>query len=94
LSEQYIDEIVSYLPLNEIIVLSILHDNEIDAPHKAMKKNDLMQRSKLTESNFRKVIYRLTALRFVLSYTESKEHAYYITKYGSYAITKKLEKEE
>lgn len=93
LFESLINEIISNLLLNEILILSVLYDNECDEPHKGMWKNDLMQRTKLSESNFRKAIHGLKTVRFITSVTAHKEYNYYITPYGRYAIIKKLEKE-
>lgn len=89
--EHYFNHITSRLTLDEMDILGILADNDATATFKAMKKKEVFELSKKSEANFRKIIYRLDAINFLETVTGNKEHMYYVTNFGLYAIDQSLE---
>lgn len=89
--EHYFQHITSRLTIDEMNIIAVLTDNEATATFKAMKKKDVFELSKLSEANFRKIIYRLDAINFIETVTGNKEHMYYVTSFGLNAIDQSLE---
>lgn len=84
--KNYFQEVISSLTYNDMKVLGILFDNEADASFKAMKNTDILERTKLTEANYRKIIYRLVASKFIEVINHQKNKNIYITDFGVQAL--------
>lgn len=92
--DNYFTEILSSLSNDDLRILGILNDEDASVKFKAIKKKSISEMSKLTEANFRKVIYRLEAIKFINVVTGQKEHKLYITEFGQKALFDSLSKEE
>jgi RIO-like serine/threonine protein kinase len=88
--EQYFDDIVNNLTIDEMTILGILYSNEANAAFKATRKEHLQKDSELTEAKFRKSIQRLDAIKFIDISTLNKEYRYFITSYGHQAVVKNM----
>lgn len=84
--EQYFAAVVETLSIEDSTILGILHDDDANSKVKAIKVNDLWQKSGLSEAKFRKVMDRLTALRFIVFVKDYKEHSIFISDYGVEAL--------
>lgn len=91
MKNDYFQNIVNNLTLDDMNVLGILIDNEATATFKSMRKKDIFERSGLSEANYRKVIYRLDAINFIETVIGNKEHMLFITNFGIMAVEKSLE---
>jgi RIO-like serine/threonine protein kinase len=89
--EQYFQDVVSSLSLDDMNVLGALFDQDATAGFKAVQNIDVQQKAKLTEATFRKVLYRLIANKFINVVTLTRQHSLYITSYGVEALKKSLE---
>jgi len=84
--DQYFMSLTDRLTIEEIELLNNLTSNECVNHFTAKKKQDIFNESNLTESKFRKVMYRLEALNFIEIVAGSREHLIYVTEYGQSAI--------
>lgn len=88
--EQYFADVVSSLTIEDIHLLSILYDNDATAVFKSMKSKEVQDITGYTEAVFRRIMYRLTANKFLGIIPLNKQHGIYITNYGVEAINKSL----
>lgn len=88
--ESYFDAVVNSLTLDDLNILGILVDNDATAKFKAIKNNTVCEKSGLSNANFRKTLYRLTANCFIKTATGNKEHLIYVTDFGQKALQKSL----
>ncbi|MFO1442824.1 hypothetical protein KDN24_06300 [Bacillus sp. Bva_UNVM-123] len=91
--ENYFEEIVASLSVEDLKILSALNDNEAEVKFKAIKKSSLCEISKLSIANFRKSLYRLEIAKFIEIATGQKDHKVYITNYGIKALFSSISKE-
>lgn len=89
--EQYFQDVVSSLSIEDMNVLGILYDNEAKASFRAMRNVEVLIASGLTAATFRRIMYRLIANRFVETMLGKKSHSLYITQYGVAALKASLE---
>lgn len=82
----YFQEVTKSLTLNDMNVLAVLYDSEANASYKAMKNVELLEKTRLSEANYRKIIYRLAANKFVEIVNHQKFKTIYITTFGIEAI--------
>lgn len=84
--EQYFQDVVSSLSIDDMDVMGKLYDNDATAAFKAMKHTDLQELTGLSEATYRKIIYRLIAIKFIDVITLKRQHGIYITLYGMDAL--------
>lgn len=89
--DQYFSDVVHSLTLEDISILGILHDQEATSKQKSIKTTTILKMSDSTEAKFRKSTDRLTALQFVISNKDYKEHGLFISEYGVQALKNILE---
>jgi DNA-binding IclR family transcriptional regulator len=89
--EQYFNDVVSSLSLDDMRILSILFDNEASAGFRAMKNIDIQNLSGLSESTYRRCVNRLRANKFIETFIGKKQHSLYVTHYGTQALKISLE---
>ncbi|MCA1025693.1 hypothetical protein LCM23_06285 [Cytobacillus kochii] len=89
----YFNSIVQSLTITDLKILGILHDQNIDVKFKAVKKKKLKEESLLSESNFRKSLYRLDAMQFIELVTGEKDHRVFISDIGKEALRISLSEE-
>lgn len=83
--EDYFNLITSQLTAEEMNILTILARNGVTAVFKAMRRSELLEKSNLSEANFRKTLNKLQATYFVEINTTSKESKIYLTMFGQQA---------
>nr|WP_156736402.1 hypothetical protein [Mycobacterium sp. E3298] len=88
--EQYFNDVVESLTIEDIQLLSILFDNDATAAFKSLKSKDVLQITGYSEAVYRRVLNRLTANKFVGVISLNKQHGLYISGYGVSAISKSL----
>lgn len=84
--DQYFLSLTDRLTIDEIELLNSLTSSESTNRFSAKTKKELFTRSNLTESRFRKILYRLEALRFIEICAGNREHLVFVTEYGQNAI--------
>jgi hypothetical protein len=84
--QDYFQHVANSLTHDDMKVLAILMDNEANAGFKAMKNADVLPATQLSEATYRRIIYRLSANKFVEIVTQQKMHMLYITEFGMNAI--------
>lgn len=84
--QDYFQHVANSLTHDDMKVLGILFDNEATAGFKAMKNADVLPATQLSEATYRRVVYRLSANKFVEIITQQKMHMLYITEFGMNAI--------
>lgn len=87
----YFEQIVGHLAIEEMALLGILIDKDATAAFKAIRRNELFELSELSIANFRKTMEKLTATHLINLVTGGKEHKVFLTTYGLQAIDKSLE---
>jgi predicted transcriptional regulator len=91
--DQYFNDILQSLSNDDVEVMTLLDDQKSNTKFKAIKKKYVFELSGLSEALFRKVIYRLQAIRFIEIVYGGKEHKIILTEFGQKAIGQlKLEK--
>lgn len=91
--DNYFDEIVQSLTLDDLKILGLLNDFDANIKFKAVKKRNLCEESKLTLANFRKSLYRLEIAKFIEIVTGQKDHRIFITDIGQKALFISLSEE-
>lgn len=89
--DQYFRDVVSSLTIEDIMILGILQDQDAISKQKSIKTTTILKISESTEAKFRKSMDRLTALQFVISNKDYKEHGLFISEYGVNALKNILE---
>jgi DNA-binding MarR family transcriptional regulator len=84
--DTYFLSLTDRLTIDEIELLNQLTSSESTNRFSAKTKKELFHSSKLTESRFRKILYRLEALRFIEIVAGAREHLIFVTEYGQNAI--------
>ncbi|GAB6989446.1 hypothetical protein [Paenibacillus pini] len=84
--DDYFEYVASHLTIDDMKVLGYLLDNDATAGFKAIKNSEVMSSTGLTEGTFRRIIYRLSANKFIEIVTLQKMHTLYISDFGSVAI--------
>lgn len=84
--DSYFLSLTDRLTIEEIEILNKLTSSESTNRFSAKTKKDLFRDSNLTESKFRKILYRLEALNFIEIVAGSREHLLFVTEYGQSAI--------
>lgn len=89
----YFQVIVNNLSIDDLNILGILHDKNANVKFKALKKKELKEISELTDSNYRKTLYRLEIAQFIKIVTGEKDHKIFITEMGNEALLISLSEE-
>jgi DNA-binding MarR family transcriptional regulator len=89
--EQYFKDVVSDLSIDDMNFLGALYDNDATAGFKAMTHNEVMGKCGLTIADFRKVVYRLVANKFISTVPNKRQHSVYLTHYGIAALRTNIE---
>lgn len=84
--QDYFQHVASCLTMDDLKVLGVLYDNDATAGYSAMKNADVLSATKLSEATYRRIVYRLSANKFVEIVTQQKMHMLYITQFGTSAI--------
>lgn len=84
--DSYFLSLTDRLTIDEIDMLNKLSSTDSTNRFSAKTKKELLEHTWLTESKFRKIIYRLEALNFIEIVAGSREHLIYVTEYGLNAI--------
>ena len=92
MEQEYFQYIIESLNIDDLGVLSILSDEDCNTRIKSLPNSKLYQNSGLSEAKYRKVIWKLLALKFIEPDTRNKEHSYFISEYGQEAIINIIEK--
>lgn len=82
----YFEQVISRLSLEEIEILNSLTSQESLSRYTARSKQDLMEKTNLSETLVRKIISRLEAMCFVEVSTGNRRHLVHVTDYGLNAI--------
>jgi hypothetical protein len=89
--DNYFDYVVNNLTIEDMEVLGIIYDEGADASFKALKNQELYERSGFTTATYRRITARLNANKFIETVSIQKHHAFYITQFGIEAVHKSLE---
>lgn len=92
--ENYFENLVSNLTIEDMVILGFLYDNDSDSAYKSIKRSIVKQETELSVSTFKKALLRLEAIKFIDIDKHSKEHKIFITDYGQTALSKQIEREE
>lgn len=84
--DNYFTSVIGHLSLEEIELLNLLTSSESTNRYSAQTKKELLQKSKLTEANFRKIMTRLEAMNLIEIVTGNKDHLVFVNEYGQNAI--------
>lgn len=84
--QDYFKDVASSLTMDDFRVLAALYDQDAVSGFSAMKNSDILLATKLSEATYRRIVYRLSANKFVEIVTRQKMHMLYITQYGVNAI--------
>jgi len=88
--EQYFDDVVTSLSVDDLSFLGTLFENDATAGYKSIKTNTLQEYTGLTEATYRKVMYRLVANKFINLVALNRQHSLYISQYGLQALSKSI----
>lgn len=89
--ENYFNDVVNRLRIEELDILAHLCQNEADAPFKSIKGTDVMDLVQMSKSKYFRSLDRLKALYFVDFVESGKSQKLFITQYGKEALQKSLE---
>lgn len=84
----YFDEVVEALTIEDMNLLAVLDREKASKKTAAVSSSRIMEAGNLSESIFRKLSTRLSALRFVEVTATFKENALHLTPYGYSALLK------
>ena len=85
---EYFEEVLSTVSHDELTILNELYVSDSFTAYTALTNAHLKKCSSLSDATYRKVISNLIRLQFIRQHVGSKNHAYYISPYGSLAINK------
>lgn len=88
--EQYFQEVVSELSIDDLRLLGFLFDHESTASFKSVTNIYVMNKCGFTEANLRKSVYRLVANKFISIVLMKRQQSFFITQWGVSALKKSI----
>lgn len=89
--DDYLNEIISNLTIEDINLLGILQAEDASTKQKSIRLQSVFAKCETTEAKFRKLIDKLSALKFVTINKDYKEHRLFISDYGVIALNNILQ---
>jgi predicted transcriptional regulator len=83
---QYFNEILQSLSIDDVEIMKLLNEQKASTKFRSIKKKYVFELSGLSEAMFRKVVYRLEAIRFIEIVYGGKEHKLVLTPFGEKAL--------
>lgn len=87
----HFEEIIKRLSRDDLLVLNALFTNDAINKFQSMDKTEIKIKTGISDYSLRKVIERLEMLVFIEITKTNRFHHYYLTEYGSMAISKLVE---